>query len=665
MQATTNLPIHRIGEEVASNRALEAVSISFLIAMLPHLAHLPVWVSMLALFAIGWRILQARAQLWPAPKWLLVPLIMAGGIGVFAQYWTIVGREPGLALLTVMTSFKFLETRTHRDVLLLIFLCYFLLAMHFLFGQSIQIAIYMFGVLIIITSTLISINQRDDSLTFLPRIKNASRLIALSIPIMIVLFVLVPRIPGPLWGLTQEQRGGVTGLSETMSPGQISNLITSNEVAFRVTFDGPIPAQQQLYWRGPVMSAFNGNTWFQVRRKKLEQFPQMEASNPVDYTVTLEPHGKSWIFGLDLPAQLIDDSYLSADFQLTSEKPVNDLKRYDLSSYLTYKLAVDESFDYLVKATELPADKNPKTRALGQQWAREFKNDLDIVNQALAMFRNEPYVYTLRPPLLGDNPSDEFLFDTRRGFCEHYASSFALLMRAAGIPARVVTGYQGGEVNALGGHLIVRQSDAHAWTEVWLDNRGWIRIDPTAAVSPDRIENGLDQALPDELATFRISTRNPLISRLLFGWDHIQNQWNTWVLNYNQSRQNRFLRNLGIGIQGWGDMIIYLVFTMVCLLGLYGLVGWYRQRPQPPREHDRIIAPVLHKLAKAGFPRNPSEDLIEFADRVQQAIGRQDIELEKLVRTYNKIKYASGYDRPVILARFRRLCERWSPAGAD
>jgi hypothetical protein len=275
MQATTNLPMHRIGEEVASNRALEAVSMSFLIAMLPHLAHLPPWVSILALFAIGWRILQARVRLWPAPKWLLVPLIMAGGIGVFAQYWTIVGREPGLALLTVMTSFKFLETRTHRDVLLLIFLCYFLLAMHFLFGQSIQIAIYMFAVLIIITSTLISINQRDDSLTLLPRIKNASRLIALSVPIMIVLFVLVPRIPGPLWGLTQEQRGGVTGLSETMSPGQISNLITSNEVAFRVTFDGPIPAQQQLYWRGPVMSAFNGNTWFQVRRKKLEQFPQM------------------------------------------------------------------------------------------------------------------------------------------------------------------------------------------------------------------------------------------------------------------------------------------------------------------------------------------------------------------------------------------------------
>ena len=660
--STTDLPMHRIGEETAGRRAVEAVSFSFLVAMLPHLAHLPLWITILAMFSITWRILQARTKLWPAPKWLLVPLIIAGGIGVFAQYWTIVGREPGLALLTVMTSFKFLETRTHRDVLLLIFLCYFLLAMHFLFGQSIQIAIYMFAVLIIITSTLVSINQRDDSVSLATRIRISGRLVALSIPIMIVLFILVPRVPGPLWGLTQEQRGGITGLSETMSPGQISNLISSNEVAFRVNFDGPVPAQQQLYWRGPVMAAFNGNTWFQLRRERPDEITLSDAANPVSYSVTLEPHGKAWLFGLDLPTQSIADSKMSAEFQLTSDKPVNDLKRYNLTSHLDYRLGLDESFDYLAKTLELPPDKNPKTRELGQQWAKTYDSDLEIVNKALSMFRSEPFVYTLRPPLLGDNPSDEFLFDTRRGFCEHYASSFALLMRAAGVPARVVTGYQGGEINDLGGHLIVRQSDAHAWTEVWLQERGWVRVDPTAAVSPDRIESGLDQALPDELVTFRISTRNPLLSQLLYGWDHVQNQWNTWVLNYNQSRQNRFLQDLGIGIRGWGDMIIALVFVMVLLLGLYGLVGWYRERPAPPREYDRIIAPVLKKLARSGYKRKRSEDLLEFSRRVQQARGASDGELEKLFATYNRIKYASGFDRPVILARFRRMCQQWSSA---
>jgi transglutaminase-like putative cysteine protease len=663
MHSITNLPMHRIGEEAVENRSLEAVIVSFLITMLPHFAHLPIWVSSIALFAMIWRILQARIGLWPAPKWLLVPLVMVGGVSVFAQYWTIVGREPGLALLTVMTSFKFLETRTHRDVLILLFLCYFLLAMHFLFSQSIQIAAYMLLVLVIISATLISINQRDEDSSLLDRLKISSRLIALSIPIMIVLFVLVPRIPGPLWGLTQEQRGGVTGLSETMSPGQISNLISSNEVAFRVNFDGEIPAQQQLYWRGPVMAAFNGNTWFQLRFKDLADDPRQPlsaTSNPVSYTVTLEPHGKNWLFGLDIPATTIDDSYLSPELQLTSKKAVNDLKRYSMESYLKYQLGVEESFDYLMRTSEFSTDKNPRTRQLGEQWARQFNDDRQIVNHALAMFRNEPFVYTLRPPLLGDNPSDEFLFDSRRGFCEHYASSFALLMRAAGIPARVVTGYQGGEVNELGGHLIVRQSDAHAWTEVWLESRGWVRIDPTAAVSPDRIENGLDQALSDELVTFRINRQNPLISQLLYGWDNLQNKWNTWVLNYNQNRQKNFLRDLGIGIRGWGDMIIYLVLIMIMIMGLYGFIGWYRERPRAPRDFDRIIAPVLKSLARAGYPRQPSEDLVEFAARIQQASQRQDKKLAKLCETYNRIKYAAGYDRAPVLASFSKMCMDWS-----
>ena len=662
---TTNLPIHRIAEEPVTNTGLDAVSYSFLLAMLPHFLNLPLWISGFALFALTWRLLQARARLREVPKWVLVPLVLVGGVSVFAQYWTIVGREPGLALLTVMTGFKFLESRTHRDILILIFLCYFLLATHFLFSQSIPIALYMFAVLIVITATLMSINQRDDSVAMIDRLKSSGRLVLSAIPIMMLLFVLVPRIPGPIWGITQEQRGGVTGLSESMSPGQISNLITSNEVAFRVNFEDSIPEQGLLYWRGPVMVDYNRGSWRQAKHYVLKRMNIRDAGMPVRYTVTLEPHGKHWLFGLDMPVRIIPGSYMSSEYQFTSKKPINDLKRYTLDSRLEFRVGLEEPLEYLLQASTFPEVENPRTLALGEQWADRYDNPVDIINQALHMFRSDEFVYTLQPPLLGSNPSDEFLFRTRRGFCEHYASSFALLMRAAGIPARVVTGYQGGEVNELGGYLIVRQSDAHAWTEVWLDDRGWVRIDPTAAVSPDRIENGLDQALPDVFATFKIGQRSPVIGRLLFGWDNMKKTWNDWVLNYDQRKQESFLHSLGLGIRTWGDMIITLVITMVALLAVYGLISWYRDRPPRPVEFETIMNAVLKKLARAGFRRRPSEALSEFVARIDVEHQQHDRQLERIVDAYTRIKYAKGYGSDAVLRSFRRMVAEWKSRSTE
>lgn len=662
---TVNLPIAQIAQETAPTSAIRAVSFSFMVAMFPHIFHLPLWVTAFTLFALGWRSAQANGWLGSVPRWLLVPLVLVGGVSVFAQYWTIVGRDPGLALLTVMASFKFLEAKTHRDILILVFLCYFLLATHFLFGQSILIAVYMLGTLIIITATLITINQRDDSIRLTARLQVAGRLLLMSMPIMLILFILVPRIPGPIWGLTQEQRGGITGLSETMSPGAISDLITSNDVAFRVTFEGDIPPQEKLYWRGPVMVNFSGTTWSQNKHHEIYRFDLAGTADPARYTVTLEPHGKHWLFGLDIPAQILVDSYMSSEYQLTSKKPLNDMKRYTLSSRLTYQLGLKESLDYLELASRYPENRNPRTFALGRQWARQLDSDIEIVNRALNMFRNEEFIYTLQPPLLGQHPSDDFLFQTRRGFCEHYASSFALLMRAAGIPARIVTGYQGGEINAVGNYLIVRQSDAHAWTEIWLENRGWVRVDPTAAVSPDRIENGLDQALKDELATFKISKRNPLIGNLMFYWDNLQHSWNDWVLNYDQRKQARFLDQLGLGIQSWGDMVIALVICLVAITGGYWLVGWYRSRPLPPPVYEKIIDQLLRKLARKGYQRMPSEHLPEFLQRIRQHQDFEDEELENIIRVYTRIKYARGYQKQAILMRFQKMVADWRMPSAD
>lgn len=654
-----NLPIHRIGEERLSCSSINAVAISFLITMLPHATHLPVWVTALALSGLSWRIFQAYGYLFQLPRWLLVIMVISGGISVFAQFWTIAGRDPGLALLTVMTAFKFLESSTHRDILILTFLTYFLLATHFLFDQSILMALFMFASLIIVTTTLMTINQRDNSVTIKTRLIAASKLIALSLPIMVVLFILVPRIPGPLWGLTQEQRGGVTGLSEDMTPGSISNLINSNDVAFRVNFEGDIPAQDKLYWRGPVMANFDGRRWTQARFRRIRDFNAPQNVDKTTYTVTLEPHGKHWLFGLDIPASLIPESFFTTEYQLTSRKPINDLKRYTLSSTLNYRLGTDESFDYLMLTTAVNENRNPQTLALGRSWAKQFNSDIEIVQHALQQFREQEYVYTLNPPLLGEDASDEFLFKTRRGFCEHYASSFALLMRAAGIPARIVTGYQGGELNEMANYLIVRQSDAHAWTEIWLDDRGWVRVDPTAAVSPDRIEAGLDQALEDAEATFKFSRRNALLRNMLFSWDNMQHRWNDWVLNYDSSKQTRLLKKLGLGIQSWGDMIIALVLSIFLITGGYWLFSWYRERPAKPARYEVILKQLMKKLSRYGFHRKPSETVNDFLQRMQSENQFKDEQLEKIFAAYNRIKYAQGYQKQTIINRFSQMVTQW------
>ena len=628
MLINKNLPIHQIAQEEADNTPVLTVTYSFLISIFPHFFHMPLWVTGFTFFAVAWRSAQSLGYVGVIPKWMLVPLVVVGGVSVFAQYWTIVGRDPGLALLTVMTAFKFLESKTHRDILILIFLCYFLLATHFLFGQSILIAVYMFVTLIIITSTLITINQRDDSIPLKYRLKSASRLIGLSIPIMIILFVLVPRIPGPLWGLTPEQRGGITGLSDTMSPGAISSLIRSNEVAFRVTFEDSVPAQHQLYWRGPVMVNFNGRTWSQQKHKKVSQVNKDDSLVLSRYTITPEPNGKKWLFGLDIPVQTPSSSYMNTEYQLTSSKPVNDLKRYTISSLLDYRMGMDDPLEYLILADTYHESRNPQTLALGQQWSKKFNSDIEIVDQALYMFRNQEFIYTLHPPSLGKHSSDEFLFQTRRGFCEHYASSFALLMRAAGIP-----GWEDAQE---------RQERSRFQTH-----------------DVDRIEQGLDQALPESFSNFKIGKHSPFLSKLMYNWDNLQHNWNNMILNYDHRKQGRFLNQLGLGIRSSGDMIIAMVLCLVLITGTYWIIARYRERPASIANYEKIINRLLKKLSRSGFKKEHSEHVYEFLNRIKLQQDFQDSQLDKIFETYSKIKYARGMQQEVIIKRFQKMVSDW------
>ena len=650
-----NLPIRQIHEEIASRESVFAVCCCFLFSIAPHFRNLPLWVSGFVVFALAWRILQNINRVPAVPAWILAPMVVIGGISVFAEYWTVVGRDAGLALLTVMASFKFLESKNHRDLLILIFLCYFLIATHFLFSQSILTAVLMIITLIVITTTLITINQRDDSVSIVSRFKISGRLVAISIPLMLILFVLVPRIPGPLWGIPNEQRGGITGLSDSMSPGKISNLIRSNEVAFRVDFKAEVPAQSKLYWRGPVMAGFNGRRWYRSKRHIINRSNLTVLEDTVEYTVTLEPNGEHWLLALDIPAQLTEESFFTADHQLISKKEINDLRRYTMKSKLGYQIGLRESSDYLQLTRSFPAENNPRTIALGHELALRYEDPQDIVQHALAMFRHEGFVYTLKPPILHDNEVDRFLFDSKRGFCENYAGSFALLMRTAGIPARIVTGYQGGEYNEVGNYLIVRQSDAHSWTEVWFKNKGWVRIDPTAAVSPDRIELGLDEALPNEAQNFRIRNRNPLFGNLLFGWDNLQHGWNDWVLNYDHRKQSDFLRNLEVGIDDWGDMVFALVVMLLSVTGGFWLVSWIRERPGKPEDYEIYLNQLLKKLKKFGLEKQPSEDTRAFLQRVESSELGQAGQISKIIDLYNLVKYGSGQGDALSLGDLRSL----------
>ena len=655
--ASQTLPIKSISREMPSRSGVFAVCFCFLFSIAPHFRNLPLWVSLLVLLALGWRCLENIGKLGAFPKWLLVLLVLIGGIGVFAEYWTIVGRDAGLALLTVMAALKFLESRRHRDMLILVFICYFLIATHFLFSQSIMIASLMFATLIVTTTTLVTLNQREESILLKESLYTSTRLVLLSIPLMLILFVLVPRVPGPLWGLTSEQRGGITGLSDHMSPGEISNLIRSNEVAFRVDFEGGIPAQSRLYWRGPVMASYNGYRWSPTPRKELRRFTLTALDAAIKYTVTLEPNGKPWLLALDIPTRLVRHSVMTADYQLISKKQINDLLRYPMESRLAYQFGLDESRDYLALALEYPDNLNPQTVELGKSLAARFARSEDIVNEVLNMFREEEFFYTLKPPVLGKNVVDEFLFGSRRGFCEHYAGSFALLMRVAGIPARIVTGYQGGEYNKVGNYLIVRQSDAHAWTEVWIENQGWVRVDPTASVSPDRIDQGIDEALSDEISGFRIRNRNPIFGNLLYSWDTLQHGWNDWVLNYDQRKQMNFLSQLEFGIENWSDMVFALVFLLLTVTALFWSIAWYRERPPKPAAYEILFNRLLKKLSRRGFQKGPAEDTRTFLRRITQRDFPQREILTNIVELYNRIKYGRQGSSPSALSNMRSMID--------
>ena len=609
----------------------------------PHAQRLPLWVSAFVLVLIGWRALAAQRE-WPLPsRWLLAALAVLTGGGVILSYGPLLGRDASVALLAVMVALKCMELRNQRDASVVICLGYFLTITNFLYSQSILTAALMLVALVWLTATGIGLPDRARALQPAQVVRAAGMLVMQAVPLMLVLFVLFPRVQGPVFGFPQATSSGVTGLSESMSPGDLASLGLSDEVAFRVDFHSPAPKPAELYWRGPVLWEFDGRTWRMGPSPASGRAESPQAGGVVRYTVTLEPHHMRWLFAVDLPATLPAGANLTPDYQLLAPRPIRVRERYEMTSRLQYRLGLQERPEALQRALRLPRTLNPRTRELAQRLRAGAASDGEVVQAALSFFRTNLFFYTLTPPPLGLHSVDEFLFQTRRGFCEHYASSFAFLMRAAGVPARVVTGYQGGEINPLGGYLIVRQSEAHAWAEVWLQGVGWTRVDPTAAVSPARIEVGIAAAVPrTDPLPLGVRGDYPLITQLRYTLDSITNSWNQWVLGYTPERQIRLLSRVGVDSPSWKSLTAMLVAgAAIVLLALMVMtLQQLRRGGSDPVQHAYRV--FCRKLGRAGVVRGPGEGPLDFARRACAARPKAAQGVEEITRLYLALRYGDA-----------------------
>ena len=557
---------------------------AIVVCTLPHFAYISPWVAVVCLLLWGYSA-AAVTYTWRLPGRTFLRVL--AGISFASAMTTHEGFtvEAFVATLSLMAVLKLFEIRDFRDRMITIILCYFLIAVLIFFDDSIGVTIYMLLSIVFTTAALIQVNQPQDG--FMPFLRFAWVLMLQAVPVMLVFFLLFPRFQGGIWGRTH-LKTTKTGFSDRVGFGDIAELARNTEVAFRVEFEGEIPPQNQLYWRGIVLWYFDGRTWRRGFNFQGTLHPSPANPRDITYSIMLEPNNQHWLFFLDLPREfLFKQLFLQSDYTAYHQRPLINRITYQAVSD---PVAIAPPGKQQPKAAlQLPENINPRSRALAAIWSKEAGSGEDYIKKVLAYFRDEPFFYTLQPPPLetedetatnsrGKNLIDRFLFESRRGFCEHYASSFAFLMRAAGLPARVVAGYQGGERNTYGNYLVVRQSDAHAWCEVWLPDKGWLRVDPTSVVAPARITGDVITALPTgETAGFlSFLQKGPWRKRvqgMINAWDFWNNRWNRWVMSYSANEQSSFFTFLGVEMKSSQELppilaVVLSAATLAIILAL-------------------------------------------------------------------------------------------------
>lgn len=630
--------------------------------LLPHLFRLPWWMSLLIVSVMLGRLYIARYRRELPGKLVLAGMALGGTGSIALVYGTLVGRDAGVALLTLMLSLKLMELRQQRDAQLALLLGLFVGITHYLFDQSIPSGLYSLLGIMLLLMAMMEIH-RPSPATWKIRVRRAGGLLLQSIPLVLLLFVVFPRLSGPLWSLPIHQGTGLTGLDENMAPGRISNLTQSSKVVFRANFTGEIPEKEKLYWRGPVLWFTDGQNWTPGEGGENFRSVRYEGlGTPISYDVTLEPQNNAWVYPLDLPASIPTELRASRDFRLYSRNKLDSRKRFEMTSYVDYRITGLSRWER-AWALQLPNTISGRTRDLVRQWRETSDSEAAIVEKALRYFREQEFIYTLQPPFLGNDPTDEFLFDTRQGFCEHYSAAFTVLMRLAGLPTRVVTGYQGGELNPVGNYLIIRQSDAHAWTEVWISGSGWVRVDPTAAVAPDRVRLGMDS---DPALNGVVSYRGvageidpALLDMLRYGVDAVNNAWNQWVLAYGPEQQKKLLSRLGLNSVDWFSLGLTLMIGLGALLLL--IAAWLLwRRPRDKNPLSRVYAQFERRMRMIDLPRAPAEGPQAYADRV--SMERPDLadEVQSFMQLYIRQKY-SQHPSPQILKAMKRHLAQFRP----
>ena len=613
------------------------------LALLPHIQFLPIWITAAFLGCCAYRLLIEQRRGALPPTWLRGIVALLGFLGVLATYETISGVGPGTALLAVMASLKLLETRKRRDQFVLLFIAIFLVMASLLREQYLWSLPYLLAALAVILTAWLRM-AAEPSEPLMRSARTGGRLMLYALPLALAMWFFFPRISSPFWAVPVDTSSGVTGLSDSMSPGDISSLSLSNAVAFRARFFDGIPAPRERYWRALVLPRFNGRTWTTgdpvMDRGATDR---IDVSGPATrYEITMEPTRQHWVAVLEMPrVWTLPRTFMTRQHTLSSIHPIDQRVAFEAASYTNYSADARLGTFFRRWYLDLPDGTNPESVRYAQSLRARTGSDDAFIAAVLAMF-NDGFAYTLEPPALGRNPVDEFLFQTRRGFCEHYASAFSVLMRAAGIPARVVTGYQGGEINPMGGRLIVRQSDAHAWAEVWRNGQGWTRIDPTAAVAPERIERGLTGSLIDGMgAQWGIDGPSHFVHRLQLTWDALDANWNDWVLGFGPEKQREFMRGIGIEDPGWRSMLLWLIGLVIALTLLISLHLSLRNRP-PAMDRARLL--YQRFVRKAGVPPRTGEGPIAYAERLRASSRFDDGVVDAITSAYLDARYGARGD---------------------
>ena len=636
--------------------------------VMPQISQLPWWCSSLAAGVMLWRgWLAIRLRPLPTKKWLLA-LLMLTVAATLLTYKTLLGRDAGITLIVVLLALKTMELRAKRDVFVVFFLSFFMMLTNFFFSQSLLTAVAMLIALLGLLTVLVNAHMPVGRPPLLLAAKTAGGMALLGTPIMLVLFVLFPRM-SPLWGMPGDAMRGRSGLSATMQVGTIANLVLDDSIAMRIRFEGAPPPPPDLYFRGPVLSTFDGRDWRPLRSNipsRLQTPANLQVQgSPINYQVTLEPNHHPWLLVLDVtPTSPILPGFtatMTSELQWLADRPMAELVRYTVQSYSNFTHGPQWPMPGLQDFLSLPAGFNPRTLQLAAELRRDTSNTTDDGSQRVAAvlerLRSGGYRYTLDPGVYGRDSADEFLFDRKEGFCEHIASSFVILMRAMGVPARVVTGYQGGERNTVDGFWIVRQRDAHAWSEVWLNGRGWVRVDPTAAVAPGRIGTLQRlQAPRGMIANALLGNVNPeFVLNLRAVWEAVNNSWNQRVLNYTQGKQFDLLKNIGFESPRWEDLI-YLLIGIVVVLSLTGAAWtlWERQRQDPWLQ---LLVSARTRLQKAGITLPPNSPPREMAEQWVKQRGSESLFAKSLndwLLRLEKQHYGPPSQQPIRLATLKR-----------